>query len=141
MIRAVIDVNVLVSALIGPLGFSRRLITAWQEDQFDLLISGGIIAELDQKLRLPRISKWLPSPDTNRQWILQLLQSQGHTVIVPPRECHIVTGDPEDDYVLATCRLGEAVYLVTGDRKLLDLHEYSGTQIVNPRDFLAVLQP
>jgi predicted nucleic acid-binding protein len=36
MIRAVVDVNVLVSALIAPLGFSRRVLTAWEQGQFDL---------------------------------------------------------------------------------------------------------
>jgi predicted nucleic acid-binding protein len=59
MIHAVVDVNVLVSALVGLLGFSRPVITAWQQQRIELLTSERIIAELDAKLRLPRIVKRL----------------------------------------------------------------------------------
>lgn len=131
----VLDVNVLISSLVGSLGFSRRVLTAWQEEKVTLLVSEGILAELDDKLQLPRVRKWLPSPDENRRWILQLLQTQARFVLVPPSACLPVTGDPEDDYVLATVRLGEAEYLVTGDRNLLRLGEHAGARIVSPRDF------
>jgi len=132
----VLDVNVLVSALIGSLGFPRQIFTTWQEEKITLLTSEGILAELDDKLRLPRIRKWLPNPDENRHWILQLLQTQAQLVLVPPSECLALTGDPEDDYVLATVRVGEAEYLVTGDRGLLRLREYAGAKIVSPKEFV-----
>jgi uncharacterized protein len=50
-----------------------------------------------------------------------------------------VTGDPEDDAVLATARLGRADYLVTGDRGLLDLGRHGAARILTLRDFLATL--
>ncbi|MGE3911651.1 MAG: putative toxin-antitoxin system toxin component, PIN family [Chloroflexota bacterium] len=52
----------------------------------------------------------------------------------------VVTGDPEDDYVLATARVGSADYLVTGDKELLGLQQFHGTRIVSPREFLFVLE-
>ena len=55
MIRAVLDVNVLVSAILGPLGSSRKIARAWQAGRFVAVTSEGIIAEVDEKLRLPRI--------------------------------------------------------------------------------------
>ena len=51
-----------------------------------------------------------------------------------------MTGDPEDDYVLATGRLARADYLVTGDRGLLDLVAYAGMRIVTPRAFVELLE-
>ena len=46
-----------------------------------------------------------------------------------------VTGDPEDDYVLATAVVGEVDYLVTGDTKLQDLGLYHGVEILSPKKF------
>lgn len=141
MIQAVIDVNVLVSALIGPLGYSRRTLQAWGQGRLDLITAEGIITELDIKLQLPRITKRLPDPTTNRQWIIQLLRTQAQMILVPPHECLPITGDPEDDYVLATTRLSNAEYLVTGDQGLLELGEYAKAKIVSPRQLIMILEP
>jgi putative PIN family toxin of toxin-antitoxin system len=139
MIHAVVDVNVLVSALVGPLGFSRRTIAAWEHGRLDLITAEGIITELDGKLQLPRIHKRLPHPEANRQWIIQLLRTQARMIRVPLHECWPITGDPEDDYVLATTRLSQAEYLVTGDQGLLDLGEYARARIVSPRQLITAL--
>lgn len=139
-IRAVVDVNVLVSALIGPLGFSRRVVTSWEQGRFELITAERIIAEVAEKLSLPRIRKWLPDPDANRQWIMQLLQTQARIIVVSPHGCQVVTGDPEDDYVLATARLGEADYLVTGDRTLLGLEKWAEAKVARPREFITILE-
>ena len=139
MMLVVLDVNVLISALVGSWGSSRRAFVAWQEEKIVLLMSEGILAELDEKLQLPRIRKWLPSQEENHRWILQLLQTQARIILVPPSECLPVTGDPEDDYVLATVRLGQAEYLVTGDKGLLRLGEYARAKIVSPKDFVELL--
>jgi predicted nucleic acid-binding protein len=47
-----------------------------------------------------------------------------------------ITGDPEDDYVLATARLGQAGYLVTGDRKLVELGSYGSVTMIRPKEFV-----
>lgn len=141
MTAAVVDVNVLISAVVGPLGFSRQVLAAWQEEKITLLTAQGILTELDEKLRLPRIRKSLPNPEENHRWILQLLQTQAQMILVPPAECLPVTGDPEDDYVLATVRLSKAEYLVTGDRGLLSPREYAGAKIVSPKEFVELQFP
>jgi putative PIN family toxin of toxin-antitoxin system len=140
MISAVLDVNVLVSSLLGPLGFSRRIVVAWQAEAFRLLTSEGIIAEVGEKLRLPRIARRFHLIDDDRHAILRLLTTQAEIILVPPAECLPVTGDPEDDYVLAAARLGKAEYLVTGDRELLERGEYAGVKIITPRAFVAILE-
>ncbi len=140
MIQAVVDVNVLVSALVGPLGFSRRTLVAWEQGRLDLVTAEGIINELDGKLQLPRIQKRLSDPDVNRQWIVQLLRTQARLILVPRHECVPITGDPDDDYVLATTRLSQAEYLVTGDQELLAIGEYARARIVSPRQLIAVLE-
>jgi putative PIN family toxin of toxin-antitoxin system len=142
MIWAVIDINVLVSSILGPLGFSRQIILAWEAGRFTAVSSEGMITTLEEKLALPRISKRynLRSLD-DIEWVRGLLRTQTELILVPTDEVRPVMGDPEDDLVLATGRLAQAHYLVTGDRGLLDLDHYEGMQILRPRDFLNLLEP
>ena len=135
----VLDVNVLVSSVIAPLGFPRQIFSAWQAGRFSLLMSAGMIDEVEEKLALPRIARRYSVSYELARDTLSLLRSQASLVSVPGSERLSVTGDPEDDLVLATGRLAGAEYLVTGDRGLLVLSEYEGMKIVSPREFIAVL--
>jgi putative PIN family toxin of toxin-antitoxin system len=140
MTRAVLDVNVIASAILGPLGLPRRILLAWEAGAFSAVTSAGIISEVGAKLSLPRISRRYQVHTTDDiRWVIGLLQTQAEIILVSPQECRVVTGDPEDDYVLATGRLARADYLVTGDRGLLGLGEYEGVKIIRPREFLAAL--
>jgi predicted nucleic acid-binding protein len=50
-----------------------------------------------------------------------------------------VSPDPHDNYLLALASVGEADYLVTGDKPdLLALGRHEGTKIVSVRDFIAL---
>lgn len=140
MIRAVIDVNVLLSAVLGPLGFPRGVLQGWEAGHFTAVVSEGIYTALEEKLSLPRIVRRynLQSPDDIR-WIQNLLRTQAEVVIIPLAERPAVTGDPEDDYVLATARLGQVDYLVTGDRRLVELGSYEGIRVIRPRAFVEKL--
>ena len=140
MIRATIDVNVLLSAILGPLGISRRIVLAWEASWFMPIVSEGILRELDEKLRLPDILRRFHITDADRAWIFGLLAAYGETVPLTPPDVYAVTGDPEDDAVLATARMGGAEYLVTGDKGLLALGEHEGVRIVTPRAFLEALE-
>jgi hypothetical protein len=50
-----------------------------------------------------------------------------------------VPDDPKDNHVLAAAVETSCEYIVSGDRHLLDLHEFRGIKIVTPREFLALL--
>jgi putative PIN family toxin of toxin-antitoxin system len=139
MIAAVLDVNLLISSVIAPFGFSRQIVAAWENARFTVFISEGIIAEIDDKLRLPRISRRYRVAEEDIVHITDSVRTNAQFVTVPPHELIAVTGDPEDDYVLATARLAGADYLVTGDHGLLRLGRYEGTRIVSPKDFMAIL--
>ena len=119
MTRAVIDINVLVSAILGPLGSSRHIVVAWEAGKFVPIVSPHIVAELDAKLRLPSITRRFRITDDDRLWISELLAAYAELVTFERAAVPIVTGDPEDDTVLATVFHGKADYLVTGDKGLL----------------------
>lgn len=139
MTSAVVDVNVFVSSVLVAAGNPRRVLEAWQAQQFILKTSVAIIADVEEKLRSSRIVRRYRLTEEQIGWILALLRTQAELVAMPAEDIPIVTGDPEDDGVLAACRLGEVDFLVTGDHGLLDLREYEGVRIVSPRAFLALL--
>ncbi len=139
MIRAVVDLNVIISALIVSRGAPHAVWSAWQADRFTLLVSEGMLVELAGKLAEPRIARKYGITADHAHATATLLRTQGSLVPVPEGRIGTVTGDPEDDLVLATAHLGHADYLVTGDRKLLDLATSRGVAIVAPRAFLEVL--
>jgi predicted nucleic acid-binding protein len=52
----------------------------------------------------------------------------------------VVTADPDDDAVFECAILGQAEFIVSGDRHLLNLGSYQSVQIVKAADFLERLQ-
>lgn len=136
MTSAVVDVNVLVSSVLVASGNPRRVLEAWHADRFVLKTSMAIIADVEEKLRSSRIAHRYHLTEDQISSILALLRAHAELVVVPADDVPVVAGDPEDDGVLAACRLGHVAYLVTGDHGLLDLREYAGVRIVSPRAFL-----
>lgn len=140
MIRAVVDVNVIVSALLSSRGAPWQVLEAWRDGAFSVVIAEGIIAEVVEKLRSPRIGGAYGVTDEDVAWVVALLRSQAEQVTLVPGDVRATTGDPEDDYVLATGRLAQADVLVTGDKRLLSLAEHEGTRIISPSEFVELLR-
>src|SRR4051794_10739746 len=99
MTRATLDVNILVSATIGPLGASRQVVAAWQAGRFDHFTSEHIIDHAVRKLALPRIQRYV-QPELSPRLLETILRTQATAVPVPLGAIIAVTGDPEDDTVL-----------------------------------------
>lgn len=139
MIRAVLDVNVLVSALITPTGTPARILDAWRDEQFLVVTSEAILGELQRVIAEPRLRRryGLTPPRAAR-----LLRGLRQFAIPTPGEfeVHGVARDPEDDKFLACAVEGRVDYLVTGDNDLLSLREYEGIPIVPPGVFLRALE-
>jgi len=139
MRATVLDVNVILSSVIAPLGIPRLIVGAWLAERYEMITSVGIIAQVEEKLGLPRIARRYGVTPEVTLGTVALLGSRATVIAVPLEEHLPVTGDPEDDLVLATGRLASAGYLVTGNAGLLALAQYAGMQIVSPRAFLEIL--
>lgn len=136
--KAVLDANVFVSALINTRGTPKQLIDLWREEAFELLISNAILDEIGRVLRYPKIAALHKLTETELQTFLALL---GEEVLVAPTETLHVSLDESDNRYLECAVAGGAEYLVTGDKlHLLPIGEYQGIQIVSPAVFLAALQ-
>jgi uncharacterized protein len=137
--KAVLDANVFVSALINTRGTPKQIIDLWREEAFELLVSETILAEIGRVLRYPKIVALHQLTEPELQEFMTLLREESR-VVEPTDRLHVSPDEPDNRYIECAAA-GAAEYLVTGDKMhLLPIGEYQGTQIVSPATFLAVLQ-
>jgi putative PIN family toxin of toxin-antitoxin system len=138
VIRAVLDTNVLVSAILVPSGIPARILLAAFAVVFSCFASEAIVGEVLTTLARERVQRKYRLDPARVSQVRDFLVSR--PVLVPiTASVQGVASHPEDDLILATAVSARADYLVTGDRQLLALGAYQGVQIVSPRDFLAIL--
>lgn len=138
--RITADVNILISSTIASLGIPREIITSWRKGELGLVISTGIISEVNEKLHYPRIQTRYKLTEQYIQTAIATFKANSELIPISFREISSITGDPEDDYVLVTAVKGRVDYLVTGDIKLQNLKKYKDVKIVSPRDFIEILR-
>ena len=115
--RAVLDANILVSALIAPAGAPAEIVSRWRAGAFELVVSAQLLDEFAQTLGYPKLRKRVPAGDAAT--FVELLRSVaivGQDAAEPAR----LSPDPGDDYLLALAA-AERALLVSGDRHLLSL--------------------
>src|SRR5947209_2207999 len=59
-VRAVVDVNVLISGVLSAKGPSAEIVRASRDGLFELVISEMLLAELERTLRYPKLRKRIP---------------------------------------------------------------------------------
>lgn len=133
-VRAVLDVNVLVSTLLSPAGTPGRLLAGWQAGQFELMVSPRLLAELERALAYPKLRRRVAEADARA--IVSLVASRAVLARDPEGPPPVNSADPDDDYLLALAADRKAV-LVSGDRDLLSLG--GAYPIYTPAEFLGML--
>jgi putative PIN family toxin of toxin-antitoxin system len=117
--RAVVDVNVLVSAARTPNGLCGRLLEAAIDGRWRPVVSMLLFAELEEVLARPKFRDSIGQEATDR-FLAGLLAI---TAWAPDPEGtpEISARDPDDDYLLALAQSAQVDVLISGDRDLLDL--------------------
>jgi uncharacterized protein len=135
-VRAVVDPNVLISALLSPIGRPAQVLVAWREGGFELVACPQLLDELRRALTYPRLRKRIPPADADAfvDWLERTATLADHPRLPPP----IGSSDPGDDYLIALAAQ-ERTMLVSGDRHLLDLQ--AKLPIVSAKEFLSELEP
>jgi uncharacterized protein len=127
--RALLDVNVLLSIAIGTL---QPIRDAWKAGRFSLCISEPLIRELSEVLNRPKFARYL-EPDGAAAFVEEVVELSTWVVV---REPYPDFTDPKDRFLLAMLRDGEVDLLVTGDKALLSLGDFEGKPIVSPATFV-----
>lgn len=133
--RAILDVNVLVSALISRAGAPARLVELWLAGEFELVVCEMLLAELERALAYPKVRKRIALADAER--FVLVLRELAEVVPDPEDEPPVSSSDSGDDYLL-TLAARERAPLVSGDEHLLSLR--SRLPVSSPRQFLELLE-
>ena len=131
MIRAVLDTNVIISALLFE-GTANRFVPLWKKHRFWLVVSKEIIKEYLGVLAYPKF-------DLSAEEIKSIAANELLPFVHPVRVTEIrpvIQEDPSDDMFLACALAGKCQYLVSGDRHLLALKRYHRTSIISVAAFL-----
>ncbi|MDZ7844741.1 MAG: putative toxin-antitoxin system toxin component, PIN family [Anaerolineales bacterium] len=133
--RVVIDTNVFISAAINPHGAPAKVLDAWRDRQYELLISQSILEEALEVIRRPSIRArhgW-----TDEEIEIFFLGIRLFAVLTPDElDIAEVEDDPDDDKFLVCAVEGAADYIISGDPHLLNMGSYQEIPILNPHLFL-----
>jgi putative PIN family toxin of toxin-antitoxin system len=128
-VRLVLDTNTVLSALLWR-GTPYRLLERIrnQHPSLQLFSSPVLLEELTDVITRPSFSQRLNSiGKTVRQVLADYVEI---VELVEPLDIPRIERDPDDDLVLACALAAKAEIIVSGDKDLLDLHEYQGIQIL-----------
>ena len=132
--RAVLDVNVMISAILSSRGSPARLLLAWQAGAFELVVSPALLAELARALAYPKLRHLIPQADADAfcDWIARSALLAADPEVAPL----IRSVDPDDDYLVALATAERAI-LVSGDGHLTVLADR--LPVRTPAEFGALL--
>ena len=146
--RAVLDTNVLISALLaqraGRVTPPLQCVELAARGTFRLVTSPPLVTELTRALAYPKLN--IP-PDTTHAFAALVVSLAEPDCLVPiGGQLYVLTRDPADNAVLETALVGKAAFLVTGNPKhFAELsgkrpgHDRRALQVISPREFLQAL--
>jgi uncharacterized protein len=133
-LRAVLDPNVIISALLAPAGTPAAIVRSWSAGAFELVASPLLLAELERALAYPKLRNRIHESEATAigRWM-----ERSATIAQDPDEpAPRASKDPGDDYLIALAAREHAA-LVSGDRHLLELA--AELPIYAPAEFLSLL--
>ena len=130
MIRAVIDTNVLVSAMISSSGNEALVIMALNQGLLTACLSPEILKEYSDVFLRPRFG--FPPDEVNA--LLAMLRRVGS--LLDPVQVNHISPDPDDNKFIACALQGKADFLVTGNKRHFPPDQLTGTKVVNAAELL-----
>lgn len=131
--RVVADTNVLVSAIFWE-GNESKIVELVEEGELELITSVQILDELKKVLSYDKFELKDGKVNEHVEYYLFLAE-----LVSPDEDVDAIRDDPSDNKFLECAMEGKADYIVSGDRHLLDLEEYTGIEIVSARELLKIL--
>ena len=132
--RVVLDTNVFLSALISPHGAPNIIYQAWRAGKFDIVTSHIQLEELNRASRYPKFKSILQPAKVGT-----MINNLQHAIILEriSVKVNIDADDPNDTFLISMAIVGNADYLITGDRHagLLKQKKIKNTFILTPTNF------
>jgi putative PIN family toxin of toxin-antitoxin system len=133
--RAVLDTNVLVSALLSATGPPAALLARWSRGELEIVVSGLLLAELERILSRPAVRARLHAESA--AGVVSALRDSAVVAEDPRKPGPVRSADPDDDDLIALAYSTQSA-LVSGDAHLLSLA--GRIPVYSPREFLELLE-
>lgn len=131
--KIVLDSNVLLSGLASPWNSPGKIIAAWDNHSFDIVMSEFQLAEIARVMVYPKVRKLLKWDDGQIQAFIRQLCLRVEVVDIAGVFAQVPT-DPNDSAILASLIAAKADFLISGDKDLLALREKY--PIESPAEFI-----
>lgn len=126
----------LVSAAISR-GAPHELLIGWHSGLYELVVSYQLLYELEAVLLREKFRSKLSFSEV-LEYVVWLRE---RATLVEEQRIERVTGDPDDDYLIALARESGADFLVSGDKRhVLGLRLQAPPKIASPREFVQVFE-
>ncbi len=132
--KVVLDTNIFISGIhwSGP---SEKILKMWFDNRFEFICSEPIMEEIIKTLMNFRIPL---SIDELLEWIIII--SERAVIVKPSKKLDIIKDDSDDNKFLEAAITGNAQYIISQDKHLLNIKEFKGIKIVKPKEFLDLLK-
>jgi putative PIN family toxin of toxin-antitoxin system len=132
-LRAVIDTNIFLAGLLNTEGGAAKIIRAFQDGEFELVVTPEVFAEYVRVLHL--FDNALPA--SNSEELLELVFEKA--VKVRPAAARGLCTDADDEKFISATLAGPAALLVTKNTKHFS-KEVSSIKVVSVREFLREIE-
>jgi len=130
-LKLIIDTNLWVSFIISK---KQHLIDPLlYSEEARLLFSKELIAEINQTITKPKLKRYFSTNALEEM----LLAFDPFIDFIEVKSIVTVCRDAKDNFLLALAKDGEADYLLTGDKDLLDLKKFGMTKILTISEFIS----
>lgn len=134
--RVLVDTNLFIAYLLKPRDDSlvALLLDAVVDGRVTLLMPAALLQEIEETIkRKPHLLAIIDAERLHR--FLTLLQSLCEEIPLITEAIPSITRDVKDDYLIAYAVVGQADYLVSGDKDLLELPTAVPVAILNSCQF------
>ena len=132
--RVVLDTNVIISGTFWA-GASSKIIKLVEVGKIKLILSTAIVEEYEEILNSDEIKEKVGHHEERTSAIHKILQIG--TLIGPVERLAIIHDDPDDNKFIEAAISGNAQFIISQDKHLLNLKAYEGISIITPEQFLS----
>lgn len=137
--QVVLDTNVVVSVFMFPGSVPGSLLEHWNTGDFAIVVSAALLSEYQRVLNYPHLRPRHRLSSADIEQVMDRFRTKG-LLVSTEKPARVVPADPDDDVVIACAVAGDADYIVSGDRHLLEIGVHAGIRILLPAVFLVLLE-
>jgi putative PIN family toxin of toxin-antitoxin system len=134
-VRVVLDTNVVVSGLLWP-NTPRRVLDAVRAGKLTAFTSQTLLDELADVLARPHLAPLIARFSTPPAQLV-FGYSKLARVVNAAAIAQVVLADPDDDAVFAAAVAARAELIVSGDKRVREIKNYQGIEVVSAAEVLA----